>query len=86
MTWHTAGDFALWTGAIFVLLLVIVFCAAGVVALFEGAVDRAARTRSDIDAKVAEERATRKTQNGELRSRIHKLEIAVRELNPGGNN
>lgn len=39
----------------------------------------------EFNRMVAEERALRKKQNSELRARIHKLEDAVRELNPGLN-
>lgn len=85
MTWHNAGDFALWTGAILVLLLIVLFCACGIMALYDGLVDRRARAKSEIAEAVAQERAFRKAQNSELRARIRKLEIAVRELNPGGN-
>lgn len=85
MTWHTAGDFALWTGAILILLLVVLFCAVAVISLYEDAVNRRARERGYTDRFLAEERALRKFQNKELRERMNKLEIAVRELNPGGN-
>lgn len=79
------GQFALYAVGLLILLLVAMFCIAGVIAVYEDTISRKIRYGVEFNRMVAEERALRKKQNSELRARIHKLEDAVRELNPGLN-
>lgn len=85
MTWQLAEQFALWAGALLIALLVVLFCVAGVVAVWEDYIRRRVRFGSQYDAALAQERADRKHQTREIRIRLRKLEEAMRETNPGLN-
>jgi len=49
--WETASHFAIWIAALAVALLIVVFCAAGIVALCEDILDRRARAASRPNEK-----------------------------------
>jgi C4-dicarboxylate-specific signal transduction histidine kinase len=74
VTWEIATHFVIWTAGLAIALLIVVFCACGVVALYEEIVERRTRTASRFERLIAEERENRKHQNHEIRKRLHELE------------
>ena len=79
--WHFAVD----AGALLVLLVVAMFCAVSILALWENYIYRRIQFGSRFMQDLAQERENRKNQNREIRERMRRLEDAVRELNPGLN-